>query len=146
LHGGQIECFIINDDDLIYYEDSSDFRRRLYISKNLEKKIFQIIYDERNHIDFYRAYDRIRASLYLHKLAKRFRTYIEYCSEYRIFQIFRHKFYKILKSIISPFFFFYIICSDFVLELLVTMNGINIIFTFINKFIKYVKIIPERAI
>jgi hypothetical protein len=62
----------------------SDFRQRLYISKNLEKEIFRIAHDEYDYTDFYRVYDRIRASLYLHKLAKRLRTYIEHYSEYRI--------------------------------------------------------------
>jgi hypothetical protein len=103
-------------------------------------------HDKYNYIDFHRAYDRIRASLYLYKLVKRFRTYIEYYSEYRIHQIFRHKSYKILKSIISPFILFYIIYGDFVLELPITINGINIAFTFINKFIKRIKIISERAV
>jgi hypothetical protein len=102
----QIKRFLINDDNLIYYENSSDFRQRLYISKILEKEIFRITHDKNNHIDFYRAYNRIRISLYLHKLIKCLRTYIEYCSKYRIHQIFRYKFYKALKSIISPFIFF----------------------------------------
>jgi hypothetical protein len=71
--------------------------------------------------------------------------YIEYCFKYRIHQIFRHKFYGILKSIISSFISFYIICGDFVLELFATMDDMNIVFTFINKFIKRIKIILGRA-
>jgi hypothetical protein len=119
---------------MIKINDFSNFRQRLCIPKNLEKKIFRMAHDEYNHINFYRAYDRIRISLYLHKLAKRFRTYIEYCSKYQIHQIFRHKFYEILKSIISPFIPFYIICGDFVLKLLITINDINTAFIFIDKF------------
>jgi hypothetical protein len=84
-HGWQIKRFLINDDDLIYYENSSDSRQRLCISKNLEKEIFRIIYDERDYTDFYRVYDRIQVSLYLYKLAKRFRIYIEYYPKYRIY-------------------------------------------------------------
>jgi hypothetical protein len=145
-YGGQIERFLINNDNLIYYENFSNFRQYLYISKNLEKEIFRMIYNERDYINFYRVYDRIRASLYLYKLAKRLRTYIEHYFKYRIHQIFRHKFYKILKLIISPSISFYIICGDFVLKLSVTINGINTVFTFINKFIKRVKIISKRAI
>jgi hypothetical protein len=105
-----------------------------------------MVYDEYDYIDFYRAYDRIRASLYLYKLVKRFRTYIEHYFKYRIHQIFRYKFYGILKSIISLFIFFYIICGDFVLKLPVTVDGIDTTFIFTNKFIKRVKIISERAI
>jgi hypothetical protein len=137
--------FLINDDNLIYYENLSNFRQYLYIPKNLEKKIFRMAYDEYDHTDFHRAYDRIRASLYLYKLAKRLRIYIEHYFKYRIHQTFRHKFYEILKSIISSFISFYIICGDFVLELPVTINDIDTALIFINKFIKCVKIIPERA-
>jgi hypothetical protein len=145
LHDGQIKYFLINNDGLIYYENFSDFRQYLYISKNLEKKIFRMIYNECDHIDFYRAYDRIRASLYLHKLIKYFRTYIEYYPEYRIYQIFRHKPYGILK-LSRRLFFFHIICDHFVLKLLITADDINTALTFINKFIKHIKIILGRAI
>jgi hypothetical protein len=103
-------------------------------------------HDENNHINFYRAYDRIRISLYLYKLIKRLRMYIEYYSKYRIYQIFRYKFYEILKSIIPPFIFFFFIYGDLVLKFPVTINGINTAFIFINKFIKRIKIISERAI
>jgi hypothetical protein len=79
--------------------------------KNFEKKISRRAHDKYDYADFHRAYDRIRASLYLYKLAKRFRTYIEYYSKYRTYQIFRHKFYEILKSIISPSILFHTICG-----------------------------------
>jgi hypothetical protein len=130
---------------LIYYENLSNFRQHLCIPKNLEKKISRMAYDEYDYTDFYRAYDRIRASLYLHKLVKRFRTYIEHYFKYRIHQIFRHKFYRILKLIISPSISFYIICGDFVLELPVTVDDIDTALTLTDKFIKRIKIIPERA-
>jgi hypothetical protein len=104
-----------------------------------------MIYDERDYIDFYRAYNRIRASLYLYRLIKRLRTYIEYYSEYRIHQTLRYKFYEILKSIISSFISFFIICGDFVLKLSITANDIDTAFIFINKFIKRIKIISKRA-
>jgi hypothetical protein len=123
------------------FQKISNSRQYLYIPKSLEKEIFRMIHDEYDYIDFYRVYDRIRASLYLYKLIKGFRIYIEYCPEYRIYQIFRYKFYEILKSIISSFISFYIICGDFVLGLSVTTNDINTAFTFIDKFIKRVKII-----
>jgi hypothetical protein len=104
-----------------------------------------MIYDERDHINFHRAYDRIRISLYLYKLIKRLRIYIEYYFKYRTYQIFRYKFYEILKSIISPFISFYIIYGDFVLKLSIIMNDINTVFIFTDKFIKRIKIILERA-
>jgi hypothetical protein len=124
-HDGQIERFLINDDNLIYYENPSNSRQRLYIPKNLEKKIFRMIHDECGHTDFHRAYDCIRASLYLYKLVKRLRTYIEHCPKYRTHQTFRHKSYEILKPITSPFIPFHIICGDFVLGLPATVDGMD---------------------
>jgi hypothetical protein len=104
-----------------------------------------MVYDECDYTDFYRAYDRIRISLYLYKLIKRFRIYIEYYFKYRTHQLFRYKFYGILKWIISPSIF-YIIYGNFVLGLPIMVDGIDTALTFINKFTKCVKIISGQAI
>jgi hypothetical protein len=130
---------------LIYYEDPSDFRQRLCIPKNLEKEISRMAHDEHGHADFHRAYDRIRTSLYLYKLAKRLRTYIEHYPEYRTHQIFRHKSHGTLKSITSPSIPFHTICGDFVLELPATVDDMDTALTLTDKFTKRVKIIPGRA-
>jgi len=69
------------NDELIYYINFIDTRRRLYIPKTLEKDIFFIIYDEYTHAGFYRAYDIIIASVYIRNLSRRFKIYITYYSQ-----------------------------------------------------------------
>jgi len=60
-----MERYTLIDDDLIYYRDPEDERQRLYIFKICEKVVFEIIYDERVHADFYRVYDKIRHVFYI---------------------------------------------------------------------------------
>ena len=48
-----IEFSYFMNNDLIYYIDLIDFCHHFCIFKNLEKKIFQIIYNEYYHISFH---------------------------------------------------------------------------------------------
>ena len=75
--------FVLNN-ELIYYIDFIDARRRLYISKTLEKDIFFIIYNKYTHAGFYRAYDTIIASIYIRNLSRRFKIYIIYYPQYQL--------------------------------------------------------------
>ena len=69
--------FVLND-ELIYYIDPVDARRRLCIPKTLEKDIFFIAYNEYAHAGFYRAYDTIIVSVYMRNLFRCFKMYIIY--------------------------------------------------------------------
>ena len=71
----EIVSFVLND-ELIYYIDPVNARRRLYIPKTLEKDIFSITYNEYIHAGFHRAYDIIIASVYIRNLSRRLKIYI----------------------------------------------------------------------
>ena len=71
----EIVSFVLNN-ELIYYIDPINTRRRLYIPKTLEKDIFFIAYNEYIHAGFHRAYDIIIASVYIRNLSRRLRIYI----------------------------------------------------------------------
>ncbi len=64
------------NDELIYYIDPINARRRLYISKTLKKDIFSMVHNEYIHAGFYRAYDIIIASVYIRNLSRRLKIYI----------------------------------------------------------------------
>ncbi len=72
--------FVLND-ELIYYIDLVDVRRRLCIPKTLEKDIFSITYNEYAYAGFHRAYDIIIANVYMRNLSRRLRIYITYCPQ-----------------------------------------------------------------
>ena len=66
------------NNELIYYIDLVDARRRLCIPKTLEKDIFSMAHDEHAHAGFHRAYDTIIANVYMRNLSRRLRIYITY--------------------------------------------------------------------
>jgi len=66
------------NDELIYYIDLMNARRRLYIPKILEKDIFSITHNEHTHAGFHRTYNIIIASVYIRNLPRRLKIYITY--------------------------------------------------------------------
>ena len=53
-------------------------------------------YDEKNHLDFTRYYDKIITFFYIRDLIRYLRDYLKHYSQYLIYQIRRHKLYKSL--------------------------------------------------
>ena len=67
--------FELVDDELIYHVDES--RRRLDISAAIEQEMFRIAHDEIHHVDIHRCYARIVDILYVSRLFRKLRKYIE---------------------------------------------------------------------
>ena len=65
-------------DELIYHIKKNIFK--LCIFKNCEQKIFKLIHDDCFHVDHHRAYARLIEIVYVHKLFRKFITYIRHCS------------------------------------------------------------------
>ena len=66
-------------DGLIYFVDSLDGRLRLCIPKDIQHEIFTLAHDEQNHCGYHRAYERIRATYFIHHLARRLQLYLMHC-------------------------------------------------------------------
>ena len=62
--------------DFIYHLNE---RRRLCISISCEQNIFRMIHDENQHFERHRCYQRISNSVYVSRLFKKLRLYIEHC-------------------------------------------------------------------
>ena len=75
----QIEIDFKIVDDFIYYIDINDCDR-LCILKFLKEKIFRQVHDENHHAEIHRYYNQISEILFILKLLKKFRVYIEHCS------------------------------------------------------------------
>ena len=69
-------------------------RRRLCISIICETKVFRMTYDENQHVDRHRFYQRIIDVFYVFRLFKKFRFYFEHCSKCQLNQIKRHRLYE----------------------------------------------------
>ena len=112
---------------------------------NLKTKVFRITYDEINHVDFHRCYQRIFEIFYFHKLAKRLRVYIRKCHVYQLNQIKRHAFYDELIFIKVISTFFHTLIFDFILILL-KCQKYNCMFIIICKFFKSVDLLFNKTI
>ena len=113
---------------------------------NALKKNFELIYNRQHYVGFYKIYDRIITFIYIRRLFKNLRTYINHYSEYEFNQIKRYKFYENMIFIDKSRIFFYIIIINFIITFLVTVNKCDYLFIVINKFSKRVLIIPDRII
>ena len=135
--------FVLNDKK-IYYIDSVNTRRRLYIPKTLKKDIFSMVHNEYIHAGFYRAYDIIIASVYIRNLSRRLKIYITYYPQCQLLQITRHTPFGTLYSIIRPPILFYTVTADFILALPKTKNGKNCILIITCKFSKKIELISGK--
>ena len=117
-------------DGFIYYIDTND-RDRLCISKSLKEEIFQQAHDENHHAEAHRCYSRISEILFIFKLLKKFRVYIEHCSSCQVNQIKKHAFYEKLMFISTAPQPFHIIIMNFIVKLL---NKYDCLFIITDKF------------
>jgi hypothetical protein len=134
------------ENNLIYYADLANERRRFYILFIIEKEIFKMTYNERNHAGFYRAYNAIVANFYIRNLSRRLKFYIVYYLSCGYFQITRHVSYGALYPVVSPSILFYTVTADFILALPKIKKGLNQIISLTCKYTKKVKLIPGKDI
>ena len=112
--------FALNENEIIYHID--DDSRRSCISIFVKREIFRLVHDENHHFEIHRSYNRISSILYISRLFKKIRKYIEHCSICQLAQTKRHRLYDELMSIISTSRFFHIIAIDFIFVLFDELN------------------------
>ena len=132
-------------DDLIYYTNRDDRRKRLYVPNKLETNIFELTYNRQYYYGFYRSYNRIIRSIYLRYLTKYLRSYIEYYSKYELNQTKRHRLYSALNPINTPSIPFYTITIDFIVTLPTTIEGYDSLLIITDKALKRVLLLPGKT-
>ena len=133
-------------DELFYYTNFNNKKKRLYIFNIFEKKIFEFAYNRQYYKNFYRIYNRIANFIYFKYLSKYLCIYIDYYFEYKFNQIKRYKFYKNINFINKSSISFYIIIINFVIIFLIIINDCDYFFTRTNKFSKRTLIFSDKII
>ena len=105
--------FIIRDDLIYRIEDT----KRLCISSDCEKEIFELIHNQNNHVKHNRVYTRLMKSVYISRLNRKIREYIKHCSTCELNQIKKHASYEKLMSIVTQMKSFTTIAIDFIVIL-----------------------------
>ena len=128
--------------NLIYYIGDNKEHARLYIFSTIEEDIFRAAYNKRYYADVNRCYNYIVATLYILRLSRKIRNYIEHCLFCQINQIKRHRSYKKLMSISAILHFFYTIAIDFIVDL---PEKHDCLLTITNKFSRRLQLIAEYS-
>ena len=103
------------DDGLIYHTGKG--RRRLCIPASCEAEVFRMSHDDNQHAGRHRCYQRIADSLYVPRLSRKLRQYLDHCPSCQLNQTKRHKPYEELMPISSTPRPFHTIAIDFVVGL-----------------------------
>jgi hypothetical protein len=127
----------------MYY--TRDGKNRLCLSQIFEKDIFEAAHNRQAHVEFYKAFQRVAETIYLHNFIKRLRRYILKCPIYKIHQIKRHAPYDQLILIVLPRILFHIIVMNFIISL-PKINNLDAILSITNKFTKRILLIPDKEI
>ena len=81
--------------------------------------------------------------LFIYKIIKQLKQYIDYCSDYQINCFRWHCLYESLQSILSSFISFHTITMNFILKL--SKNKFNTLMIIVNKFIKHITLISDKS-
>ena len=72
----QFECC----DQLLYCLINNE-KQRLCIFKIMQNEVFKLTHDQIHHKEFQRTYDCLCHSIYIRRMIKHFKQYIEHCSK-----------------------------------------------------------------
>lgn len=127
LHGG-----------LIYHKEN----RRLCIPVTLEQEIFKLAHDQNQHSGATRCFHRIRETIFIPRLSRKLRVYIDHCPQCQLNQTVRHKAYGELMPIVSPAIPFHTVAMDFIMAI---PDDFDTLLTITCKFSKRLTIIPGKS-
>ena len=133
--------FALNTNDIIYHVDFDT--RRSCISVAMKREIFRLAHDENQHSEIHRCYDRIINTMYIFRLSRKIRRYIEHCSTCQLIQTKRHRSYEELMSITFSSRSFHIIVIDFILTM---SDEMNIIISITCKHSRRISLIFDKKI
>ena len=102
---------------LLYFRDFENGRDRLCIPTSMEKEAFEHAHDDHHHQGFDRCYDRLRSSIYIHRLQHRLQVYIDHCEPCLYNQTKRHQPYGELKPMQQEVLPFHTVTMDWIVAI-----------------------------
>lgn len=129
--------FVIKENLIYHVKDNL----RLCISESCEKTIFELAHDQNNHADHHRTYHRLVESVFMSRMSKKVRQYINHCSSCELNQTKRHAIYEKLVFITLSTISFRIIAMNFIVTL---SKQFDSILTITDKAFKRVSVIFDK--
>src|SRR5204862_8229555 len=120
----------------------SDSEQQLCISQNLTSDLLKLVHNF-IYYNFNQSLCYLN-ELFIYKIIKQLKQYIDHCSDCQINHSKQHHFYESLQSILFSFISFHIITMNFILRL--SKDKFNTLIIIVNKFIKHVTLISDKLI
>ena len=98
-----------------------------------------------SHSEFNKCYETIVKLWYVRRLVKQLCQYIKHCPQCLVLQTIRHKPYGLLQPIHLPAVLYHTIILNFILVLLTSDKGYNIILLLTDKYTKKISLPPGKA-
>ena len=127
-------------DGLIYHIKNNC--QRLCVPFNCEKAVFELTHDQNNHAEHHRAYQKLVDSVYMPKMSRKIRQYINHCPSCELNQTKRHATYEELMPIVTSTISFRTIAMNFIVTL---PEQFDSVLTVTDKAFKRVNIIPGKS-
>jgi len=130
-------------DDVIFYKDLEK-ESYLCILKSLYDRMFKIVYDDINYLEYVQTHKKLIDLLYFYNLLKNLYKYIQHYLQCQLSQTSHYKFYDVLQSIITSSYSFYTLTINFILILSLSKSDkYNIIMSVTDKFSKAITFILD---
>ena len=131
--------------DFLYFVNKSK-SNRVCISIILHRQLFHFAHDSYVHNDINRFLNWLKFNAYMSKMKKFLKTYIDDCLTCQLSKFFRQLFFNQLHFVEIYKKSFVELFMNFIVELSMTSNEYNCLFTMTNRFFKYVRLILEKKI
>ena len=133
--------------DFLYFVNKSKLNR-VCISIIFHRQLFYFVHDSHVHDDINRFLNRLRFNAYMSKIIFFWKHIVDIddCSTCQLSKIFRQLFFDQLHFVEIYKKSFVKLFMNFIVELSMTSNEYNCLFTMTNRFFKYVRLILEKKI
>ena len=131
------------DFELLYLINHSN-SNRVCISASMKRRVMKYAHDNHVHDDFHKIINRLKQTTHFFKMRVKINRYIESCSTCQLSKSIKKSFYEqfhFIKIIAKSFIKF---SMNFIVALLMTVYEHNALFTIIDRFFKYVRLISNR--
>ena len=130
------------DSKLFYFKIKFNFDR-FCISETCQKRMLQYVHDEHVHVDIKRIYNFFFRSIFMSKMKKTITKYVIVCFQCQFSKSSKLTFYEKFQFIEMFSEFLTKLNLNFVVALSMIFEKSNVIFTIIDRFFKWIKIVSE---
>lgn len=130
---------------LIYLRNSKYGYKRLYIPRKCLLVIIEQVYNIYTYTREGKLYELLCYIIYFPRIIKEIKNYISHYPTYDISKLVRYKLFSYLNLVQAPLIPLATIYINFIIGLLVLRNSFDLLLVTIDKFTKYIYLVPGKT-